>query len=337
MDNSEEILKGLPKYQIYDELNENNGRNNCYSHCKHVNRFIAQYKGIYDLCCLFEKNLKNLSERIKNENNNTESCRYFYFWLNDEIRKKLKTRHPNTTNDTSLLLAFYSVGSKINSELSNNNCKYIYDNNVTLDYWKKWKDLYDYIRNYSYISNKINSNNLCELYDKYFDYIVSLYAEYKKECCEGSPLKCPSILHMQDWCNSDNLFNKLSCKDTRSITAPSSFHGTTEPTGDQHEYDGSHSAIFSSREDENDTNGDGKTNDIDYYVKLGTSLSFLGILSTFFYLYKYTTFGKWIRSKILKNKINVKLDEGEQYLLDKYADYPDKNNYIENLNISYNP
>ncbi|SBT71966.1 PIR protein, partial [Plasmodium ovale] len=331
----EEILKGLPKYQIYDELNENQGRNNCYSHCSRVQKFNDTYEGIYDLCCLLEKNLKNLSARIKNENN-TERCRYFYFWLNDEIRKKLKTRHPNTTNDTSLLLAFYSVGSKINYELSNSNCTYIYDKNITLDYWKKWKDLYDYIRNYSYISNKISSNNLCELYDKYFDYIVSLYGEYKKECCRGSTLKCPANLYMKKWCNADNLFNKLSCKDTRPITAPSS-HGTHEAVGNQHENDGSHSLLFSSREDMHDTNGDGKTNDIDYYVKLGTSLSFLGILSTFFYLYKYTTFGKWIRSKIQKNKINVKLDEDEQYLLDKYSDYPDKNNYIENLNISYNP
>ncbi|SBT55894.1 PIR Superfamily Protein [Plasmodium ovale wallikeri] len=170
---------------------------------------------------------------------------------------------------------------------------------------------------------------------KYFDYIINLYGEYKKECRGDSPLKCPANLYMQKWCSAD-LFNKLSCKDTRSITAPSS-HGTRKAAGNQHENDGSHSSLFSSSEDMHDTNGDGKTSGIDYYVKLSTSLSFLGILSTFFYLYKFTTFGKWIRSKILKNKINVKLNEDEQYLLDKYSDYPDKNNYIENLNISYNP
>ncbi|SBT54379.1 PIR Superfamily Protein [Plasmodium ovale wallikeri] len=296
MDDSEKILRDLPKYQIYEKLNQNVSGSNCYPHCERVHSFNAQYEGIHDLCCLFEKNLKNLSERIKNENN-TES--------------------------------------KINSELSNSNCTYIYDSGVTLDYWKKWKDLYDYIRNYSYISNKISSNNLCELYDKYFDYIVSLYWEYKKECCRGSTLKFPANLYMQEWCSAD-LFNKLSCKNTRPTNAPSS-HGTHEAAGDQHENDGSHSSLFSARQDMHDTNGDGKTSGIDYYVKLGTSLSFLGILSTFFYLYNFTTFGNWIRSKILKNKINVKLDEDEKYLLDKCSDYPDKNNYIENLNISYNP
>ncbi|SBS94920.1 PIR Superfamily Protein [Plasmodium ovale curtisi] len=337
MDHSEEILKGLPKYQIYDELNETQGRNNCYSHCKRLYRFNAQYEGIHDLCCLFEKNLKNLSARIKNENNNTEQCRYFYFWLNDEIRKKLKTRHPNTTNDTNVLLAFYSVGSNINSELSNNNCKYIYDNNVTLDLWKKWKDLYDYIRNYSYIYNKINSNNLCQIYDKYFAYILSLYGEYKKECCGSSLLKCPNNLNMQEWCKADNIFNKLSCKDTRPITTPFSSHGTPEAAEYQHEDDGTHSALFLAREYKHDTNGDRKTNDIDYYVKLGTSLSFLGILSTFFYLYNFTTFGNWIRSKILKNKINVKLDEDTQKLMPHELNNVDENFYSDAYKIKYVP
>ncbi|SBT56083.1 PIR Superfamily Protein [Plasmodium ovale wallikeri] len=336
MDHSEEILKGLPKYKIYDELNENKGRNNCYSHCSRVHRFNAEYEGIHDICCLFEKNFKNLSARIKNENNNTEQCRYFYFWLNDEIRKKLKTRITNTLTEKSVMKAFYSVGSSINYELSNDNCTYIYDSGVTLDSWKKWKDLYDYTRNYSHIYNKINSNNLCQIYDKYFAYILSLYGEYKQECCGGSRLKCPSNLYMQEWCSADNLFNKLSCKDTKAITAHFS-HGTPDAAGDQREDDGSHSALFSSREDKNDINGDGKTNDIDYYVKLGISLSFLGILSSFLYMYKFTTFGNWIRSKVLKTEMKVNLDEDTQNIMTNELNNFDENNFTDGYNITYHP
>ncbi|SBS94678.1 PIR Superfamily Protein, partial [Plasmodium ovale curtisi] len=79
-------------------------------------------------------------------------------------------------------------------------------------------------------------------------------------------------------------------------------------------------------------------NNPDYYVKLSLGISSLGIFFIIIFLYKFTTLGTWIRYYLLKKKkINVKLDEDEQYLLDKYSDYPDKNNYIENLNISYNP
>ncbi|SBT00126.1 PIR Superfamily Protein, partial [Plasmodium ovale curtisi] len=156
----------------------------------------------------------------------------------------------------------------------------------TLDSWKKWKDLYDFIKNYNEIQNKIKSNDIsCLKYLEYYQYIEGIYNVYKQDCSQ------------------DGL---------------------------------SYSVAASLPERDQDEPGDMINNSYYYYTKLGVSLPFIGIISSFVYLYNFTTFGTCIISKLMrKNKINLNLDDDTQHLLQHDSENIDLNTYNDDFNINY--
>ncbi|SBT53261.1 PIR Superfamily Protein [Plasmodium ovale wallikeri] len=83
--------------------------------------------------------------------------------------------------------------------------------------------------------------------------------------------------------------------------------------------------------------GETLTTKSDYYSKLGIGFSFLTILPTFFYLYKFTTFGNWIRFKVLKHNINIKPGEDANTLMTQELNKDDENFYNDGYNITYHP
>ncbi|KNA02391.1 hypothetical protein PVNG_01545 [Plasmodium vivax North Korean] len=88
-----------------------------------------------------------------------------------------------------------------------------------MELWKKWKDLYDYIKNKDDIQNIINSDReLCKIYPKYHTYITGIYETYKKECCEVYNGNCPYELNFKEWCHKEDLFTKLKCNDSEVVT-----------------------------------------------------------------------------------------------------------------------
>ncbi|SBT59015.1 PIR Superfamily Protein [Plasmodium ovale wallikeri] len=287
---------------------------------------------------MFAKNLIYLHEILKEEEDNDERCRYFNFWITDHVKKKLKTEWNDHRYITSILSGFYGVENLIRASTHNNNCHFDYKSNVDLDLWKERKDLHDYIRNYDYINGRINSNGeFCTLYSKYFVYIKRIHDKYKSDCCNGSSNKCPHLIDLNYFCNNDSLFNKVKCDEKKGISETSS-GGERSQSMEGHDGSGKSHAVPSSlpQDDQNGT-GDIIINNTDYYAKLGVSLSFLGILSTFFYLYNFTTFGDLIRSKVLKKGINVNLDEYSQNLMTHELNHGDENIYSDGYNVTYQP
>ncbi|SBT00681.1 PIR Superfamily Protein, partial [Plasmodium ovale curtisi] len=51
----------------------------------------------------------------------------------------------------------------------------------------------------------------------------------------------------------------------------------------------------------------------------------------------FTTFGNWIRSKVLKNEMKVNLDEDLQNLTTHELNNLDENNFTDDYNITYHP
>ncbi|GAB69779.1 hypothetical protein PCYB_005280, partial [Plasmodium cynomolgi strain B] len=67
---------------------------------------FSQYDGIYQICLMFAKNLKEIDQIMKTLSDSNERCRYLYFWTNDQI-KMLDSNHKVQGN------AIYSIATAL--------------------------------------------------------------------------------------------------------------------------------------------------------------------------------------------------------------------------------
>ncbi|SBS92898.1 PIR protein [Plasmodium ovale] len=334
MENAESILEKLTKYKLYDKLDKNDYNTSDCEYCRLVNSILTKHKGASELCCRFAKNLIRLPTILNKESNSNERCRYFNFWINYSISKIISTYDTGTYNINQILTRFLQVHNLIKSQNKHNNCEFEYNRENDLKLWNEWKDLYDYIRNYDGIKDIINSDgNLCKLYSDYFTYITNVYQEYKNKCCYNNVYSlCPYSLNFKEWCNMDKIYTKFPCSENKATVATFQEHNTDLSMKGTHEDVMLHSTSASTLEHNNLASGDATTNNTDIYSKLGISLSFFGLLSTFLYLYNFTSFGTWIRSNILKKKINVNLDDDRQNGMAHELNNDDEKLY----NVAYN-
>ncbi|SBT85151.1 PIR protein [Plasmodium ovale] len=339
MDKGEKILENLPKYKLYEKLNKKCEDKNIYvSYCSKVDYLEEWYSGFLEVCYMFARNLINLHGILSEETDKDKHCRYINFWITDYVRKKLETQWQDPRFINSILPGFLTVENYITAAYKNNNCYFDYISKVDINLWKERKDLHDYIENYNYIKEKIQSDeHLCKIYPEYFAHIKVLHDKYKRECCQSSSNKCPNRMNLHYFCTSDHLFEKLECEVTNEVTLNPPRDEMPQPMVVSTEGEISPSVFALSLEHHPEENADGITNNTDYYSKLGVSFSFLGILSAFFYMYKFTTFGNWIRSKVLKNEMKVNIDENSQNLTTHELNNLDENNFTDGYNITYHP
>ncbi|SBT84248.1 PIR protein [Plasmodium ovale] len=335
----DKILSDLSKYKLYDKLNENVEKGNYSRYCETLKFMDSRYVGFNKLCAKFARNLTKLQLILKDEQDNKERCRYFMFWIHDQIKKKFNTDWKGKNKINYVLLQFYQVEENIQANSENNNCYYQYMSNTGLDLWIEWKDLYDYINNYVDIERKITDNvELCQIYQGYYAHIEKIYGNFKNECCNNSSDKCPYPLKSNEWCNKDYNLPKLACEESKTKRDSPARDIRVQDLENEQQGGESHSLPVSLLQHDQETYGDGNTNNSDYYAKIGFSLPFLGILSTSVYLYKFTTFGTWIRSKLLrKSKINFNPDDDTEHLLPHDSEDIDLNTYNDDFNINYHP
>ncbi|GAB69590.1 hypothetical protein PCYB_003390 [Plasmodium cynomolgi strain B] len=299
------ILEKLGSYKLYDKFNEQKVDSSYYHYCNGKQVVFSKYDvGIYKICVKFAKNLKELDELMEEVNDSNERCRYLNFWTNDQIRKKLDSiRNVESRAMYYIGTAFYYVSLLVNGASSQNSCRYRYYGDFNKDLWKKWKELYDYIRNKDHISSLFASNNgLCKIYKEYYAHIKSIYQEYKGVCCGNYSSNCPFHIKFKEWCNMDNILIELECNEPVGVRESSSVSSqkNEEKTGIAEAEQSAKSTVerldpitstdYSSLETtEEPTNGN-ETNPVGTIV--GTSLGFVVPLSA---LYKV--------SKNLKNII----------------------------------
>ncbi|SBT85108.1 PIR protein [Plasmodium ovale] len=333
------FLKDSPKYKLYDELDKEGESKSYCKYCKNVKSVLSKFNGnLNELCCLFARNLIELSTALQKEGKNNERCKYFNFWINDQIKKKISTTVKNSIHRNYIRLKFLQVFYQIKLHSLHKDCYYEYDENVDLDLWGKWKNLYDFIKNYDHIKNLVISNyNLCKMYPAYLSYIEEIYKNYKNECCNTVSRKCPFSSGFNDWCNQNDFLNTLTCAETNAVSETFIQDRRTEGSIKQQETGIAHIVKDSQLERSFSESGETLTTKSDYYSKLGIGFSLLTILPTFFYLYKFTTFGNWIRFKILKHNINIKSGEDTQTLMTQELNKDDENAYNDGYNITYHP
>ncbi|SBT56811.1 PIR Superfamily Protein [Plasmodium ovale wallikeri] len=337
MDEGEKILENSSKRELYNKFNNKyHDKREYVSYCSNHEYLEIMYSGFLEVCYMFAKNLIQLPQILSDVMNDDERCRYFNFWITDLVRKKWESEWKVKGIVNHILQALFGVEHSITVSSQKYNCHFDYNSNIDLNLWKERKDLHDYIENYSYIKEKIKSDmHLCKIYSEYFVYIKGLHDKYKRDCCNGSSDKCPNQLDLDYFCNNVTLNNKLECDENKVVATPS--REERDQVLEELDESGRYKSTPALLHDKNqETTGD-ITNNSDYYAKLGTSLSFLGIASTFFYLYKFTAFGNLIRSKVLKKEINVNLDEGAQNSMAHELNNVDENIFTDGYNITYHP
>ncbi|KNA02398.1 hypothetical protein PVNG_01552 [Plasmodium vivax North Korean] len=227
------ILENLSKYKLYEKFDKHDVESKYLSYCKENKRKFSLYNGIYDLCGRFAKNLKELSIIMNAENDSNERCRYLNFWTNDQIRKKMiSNTNVKDSEINSIVRGFFSVSHFVNAESSHNKCRYEYYSAFNMDLWKKWKELYDYIRNKENISRIIVPNNgSCKIYQDYYAHIKSIYQEFKTECCVNKNENCPDHLKFNEWCNEEDILTELECNEPAEVREASS--GSLQKNGER--------------------------------------------------------------------------------------------------------
>ncbi|SBS92365.1 PIR Superfamily Protein [Plasmodium ovale curtisi] len=338
----EEILKNLPKYKLYDKFNNNEYEDKGkYSRfCKNKTYLNSILTDFSELCFIFARNLVSLPKILKDGINESEHCRYFTFWIHDEIRKIDSERWKRPDQVQYILNQFYQVKDAIKAEKKNNNCSYEYSSNIDLDLWIQWKDLYDYIINYDDIKRIIESDgDSCKLYNKYIVDITSIHNKYKAECCNTNYSSiCPDGIDFNEWCDKDELFNKLPCDPNKTNPRASIVHDEIPNNLDRQKSGITYSENGLQRQPGYSSPEETLSNNTDYYIKLSVPLLLLGLSSTFFYLYNFTSLGPLVRSKILgKSKIKDNINEDSRNLLENQSDNLGEDLYDNDFHINYYP
>ncbi|SCA59791.1 VIR protein [Plasmodium vivax] len=218
---------------------------------------------------------------------------------------------------------------------------------ISLDSWKEWKDLYDYIRNKDKIPKIIESDEyLCSIYSKYFSYIKNIYQKYKEVCCPVANGNCPPYINFSEWCSQENVLIQLECTEPPKLHE-SSAESTEDIAAKLKERDRGEKDLITV-EGETDTNAELKdglvkqaigpngtrlesvtqddhtdsenSEEISNYnisnstgTIIGTSLGFVLPLIT---IYRFTPLGSWINTKIFrKDRLIENMKRNERELL----------------------
>ncbi|GAW83212.1 variable surface protein [Plasmodium gonderi] len=180
----EDILKELPSYKKYNELNreinEDERNDDCVS-------FTDEDGSAKELC---EKMARNLRELGKMEIGaiRTEKCYYLQHWLYYNTRKILSLEEYIQRKD-NVKYKLREVAKNVNNNALNSSpCGCIFDGEF-ID-WKEEKNLHDYFKNYDYIKCDGSDKGRCQTYIDYVTYINELYKKYYDEygdydCCFG--------------------------------------------------------------------------------------------------------------------------------------------------------
>ncbi|SBT84082.1 PIR protein [Plasmodium ovale] len=286
-----------------------------------------QYSSIsnFNYCILLDEQILKDSSKYKlynKLNDDTNINEYKRYCSNKQFMNK---NYEGFTNLCYIFAKNYiKLPQILNDELdANERCRYF-------NFWitdivrKKWENEWKNKPNILYtlrvlyaVENAITVAS--HKYNCHFNY-NRLHDKYKRECCKFPSEKCHNPMKLDYFCKNDDLFNKLKCDINNGVAAASSEHERSQTMDGTQENDISHSVSSSSLEHHTDENVDGITNNTDYYPKRG-----------------FTTYGNWIRSKLLKNEMKVNLGEDAQNFVTYGIKNAKENIFTDDCNITYHP
>ncbi|SBS91822.1 PIR Superfamily Protein [Plasmodium ovale curtisi] len=307
IDDMESILKELPSYAIYKQFNELHDEVFCQTNFTNLLNLQNKNSNITEFCSNISGIIQHLYKN-KGENCFRENCQYANFYIYDRI----KIMFPLDSEIINSILGYiYLEWNLKNEKLLENKCSFKYYRKIDeVDIWNDMKIMYDYKKNYKYIKDNTKDYETCKKYDKYLNEVKTIYDKKNSECCNTYHgqckfyyYECKTIEH------PDTLLREINC---------------------------SKLAKDSSRETQEDGNNASSDNGSLKTSMLAIS-PFIGILVSFFFSYKFSPLGSWLRSKI-QQSVNIKdipYNEDTEEPLAYESEYDDINPNNIPYNISY--
>ncbi|SBT84978.1 PIR protein [Plasmodium ovale] len=306
IDDMESILKGLPSYAIYKKFSELHDVEFCQKHFTNLLNLRNTNNNITELCNNISGIIQHMSEK-EEENYISDNCAYLNFYIYHRV--KIKFRSPSELINT-ILYKIYVDWFLMKTNLLESKCSFNYGQNVNeIDMWNDMKIMYDYKNNYDYIKENTKDYATCKKYENYLNEVKTIYNKKNSECCDKNNDQCGIFFFKCNTIKSpDTLLREINCPGL----AKDNFH-ETEADGNK----------------DSSNNGSLKTSVV-------AISPFIGILVSFFFSYKFSPLGSWLRSKI--QGVNIKdipYNEDTEELLAYESEYDDINTNNIPYNISY--
>ncbi|SBT74334.1 Plasmodium vivax Vir protein, putative [Plasmodium ovale] len=331
MEKFESSLKHLPAYQIYDQFNKLGDENGYDNYFKNSLTLKERYEGTKELCKKITSNLRKISHLVSTGEDIDELCKYLNFWLYYQIKEHVSVNKGNIYSD-GFIHSIYDGWNSISNMLLQNKCNVLISYNTSLDEWVQGKIMYDYFKNFQYISDRYNDDPaLCQEYHKYITSIKEYYTIYKSKCFPPHSTLCSYYMKYDEKYDPNILLSNLKCTDievdrrlnTKEVSELSDGVETLpSPRATLLE----HSPVNNEVLDTNSSN------------IVGISVSVLGLFIIFSMLYKFTPLVPWIREKILGKTINFNnIDNVTEELLQDNSEFIDISQHSDILHVAYNP
>ncbi|SBT58570.1 PIR Superfamily Protein [Plasmodium ovale wallikeri] len=313
---------------IFNELKENEDVKRYESSCEYILSHYDKYPRIKQLCLNVASYLNNIGKKTLDDNIEKTYCSYVKYLLYDEIIK-----NEEITNHYKILSSFNIPWNTVISQgnfSEMDNCRPEFPN-IHIDYYEKWKKLFDYCINYDPIKEQLSSKNSCaKSYCQYINENKDLYTEFTELCKNRDDKNCPSFFQECKQNIPNNILVLPACEVYNKSLQPQQDR-VEEVTGQapavtlhiQHE---DHSASS----DHMQTSPSLHSN-----TAMLTIFPTLSVLATSLLMYKLTPFGSWLRPHLQRmTKINNISDiEGTQ--LSYTSEYNDINSNEGSYNIAY--
>ncbi|KMZ82988.1 hypothetical protein PVIIG_05283 [Plasmodium vivax India VII] len=208
------VFEGLPSHKKYKEFDKKDNIDHYCSYCTDLLPYEIDNPGINALCKIFAKNLKE----IKDKNNRSKDCSYFYYWMYDKIWQNFGI-NSNHISNKPVVLALLNVVYRIIYKLKIDECLYNYNSDDTFHVWNEKQYLHDYFKNFNAINGCITSKmEDCKTHCEYVKHIATLYEKYIKECCiyyynvnTIFEEKCSDYFECDQKYNPYSLLTRLQC------------------------------------------------------------------------------------------------------------------------------
>ncbi|SBT83348.1 PIR protein [Plasmodium ovale] len=299
----------LPSRKLYENFYRGKYNADEYNKCDSLANSFRKYKDIDDFCMDIRGNLKNFHLLKIDSTFEDYKCQFLNIWIHYHLSAKKIEYTDVLTYINRYFLEFYD---------NTNKCTYDFYSVPEVDF-EKLKTLFDYALDYSYINYYVNQYPCTKANEEYINKRRSIYEEFNRECISSNtkiycnPLKSLIYAHYKN----DKLLD-LKCKTVMDSSSSSRDQGHLD--GDSFQTSGLDSEPLGygrvSTFGDVHQNGHGAQSElaeatppsVPSNIIMSLFFPMIGIVLLFI-LYKFTPFGSWMNSFILrKRKILSKVD-----------------------------